>query len=80
MKINLGGKIKALTFALPIKKRVQSKAKRSLKVWKQQHESSDSQKVMLAQILIEFDVIISRENTTVRSKLLYNGEFDPGSG
>ena len=35
---------------------------------------------MLAQILIEFDVIISRENTTVRSKLLYNGEFDPGSG
>ena len=51
-----------------------------MKVWKQQHESSDSQKVMLAQILIEFDVIISRENTTVRSKLLYNGEFDPGSG
>ena len=33
-----------------------------------------------ANINLEFDVIISRENTTVRSKLLYNGEFDPGSG
>ena len=35
-KINLGDKIKALTFALLIKKRGKNKAKRSLKVWKQQ--------------------------------------------
>jgi hypothetical protein len=52
-------KINALTFALLYKKRGKSKAKRSLKVWKQQHESSDSKKVMLAQILIEFDVNFS---------------------
>jgi hypothetical protein len=32
----LGGNIKALTFAIPIKKGGKSKAKRSLKVWKQQ--------------------------------------------
>jgi hypothetical protein len=35
----LGDIIKAITFALRSKKRVAKNAKRSLKVWKQQHES-----------------------------------------
>jgi len=35
----LGGKITALTFALQSKNWGQNKTKRSLKVWKQQHES-----------------------------------------
>ncbi len=34
LKKHLAGIKKALTFALPIKKRVAKKAKRSLKVWK----------------------------------------------
>ncbi len=64
----MGEKIKALTFALPIKKGVKSKAKRSLKVWKQQQIIFGFiQGNVSANINLEFDVIISRENTTVSS-------------
>ena len=36
-------------------------------------------KVMLAQYLLEFELHFPRENL-VRSNIIYNGEFDPGSG
>jgi len=53
----LGDIIKALTFALPFKKWVAKKAKRSLKVWKQQHESLMIQQGKSSAIInLEFDV------------------------